>query len=68
MLTQRTIVKKCSICVRKFHMNSSVLLAHSVLYHHIGFLSGYLMILTSNIYYKYHIVYCQKTGVARYSP
>ena len=45
MLTQRIIVKNVS-CFRKFNINSSVLLSHSVLYLWIGFSSGYLMILT----------------------
>ena len=46
MLTQRIIVKNVFFCFRKFNINPSVLLPHSVLYHWIGFSSGYLMILT----------------------
>ena len=46
MLTQRMIVKTVFFCVREFNINSSILLPQSVLYHQIGHLSGYLMILT----------------------
>ena len=66
MFMQRIIVK--NVFFRKFNINSSVLLPHSVVYHWIGFSSGYLMILTSNVYYKYHILYCQKNGSCLMQP
>ena len=38
--------QKCLFCFPEFNINSSILLPHSLSYHWIVFLSGYLMILT----------------------
>ena len=46
MLTQGIIVKNVFFVFCKFNKKSSVLLPQSVLYHWIGFASGYLMIST----------------------
>ena len=46
MLMQRIIVKNVFFVFVSSNKNFSVLLPHSVLYHWIGFSSGYLMILT----------------------
>ena len=46
MFTERIIIKNVFLVFREFDIKSSVLLPNRCLYHLIGFLSGYLMILS----------------------